>query len=199
MKSRLLTENLRRIDFEVGNNSWPELDPRIQDPASIVNKHRKLPRAYAEGLEGNTVHQYTEEALTSRPAEVTGGGTADEPFTAVEAPPVSHPDIDTAGDPVKPSYMENEDTVLEKYPKLLQTVERDSKDKGDAAVKKTTAVLEDAGIIHRRRIHISAAPLEPCWYETKVSQAYGALNVKGKHKLHCAIFEHQLAVLEVEA
>ena len=164
-----------------------------------MNRHRKLPRAYAEGLEGNTVHQYTEEALASQPGEASGEGTVDKSFTTVEAPPLNHPDVDTTKDPVTPSYMENEDVVLERYPELLQTIEKDSKDEEEGATGKTAAILEDAGIIHRRRLHISTAPLEPRWYETKVSRAYGSMNMRGKHKLHCAIVEHQLAELEVEA
>lgn len=77
--------------------------------------------------EGSSVHEHKGEALASEPGGGTGEGTKDDPFTAVEPPPVNHPDVDTTKDPMIPSFMENEDAVLKRHPNLLQAIEKDSK------------------------------------------------------------------------
>lgn len=155
-----MTENMKNITFGIGDDDWPELDPRIEDLALLVNKHRR-PRAYVEGLEGNSVHEYTAEALVSEPGETTGAGTTDDPFTAVELPPVNHPDVDMAKDSGALSFIEYEDVVLERHPDLLKTIEKYFNDEENSMIERTTAAIENAGIMqYPHRIGISSAQVE---------------------------------------
>ena len=141
-----------------------------------------------------TLSTSTEEALASEPGETTGAGTTDDPFTAVELPPVNHPDVDIAKDSGVLSFIEYEVAVLERHPDLLTAIEKYSNEEENSMIERTTAAIEIAGIVHYpHRIGISSTQLKAQWYETKVSQACGAMNIWGKQKLHSAIVEHQLA------
>lgn len=67
IKAQSLTAALRDFEFEVPEvEERPEFDPSISDPKALVNHTRVLPLAAGSGNLGNSIHSYTNDALSQR-------------------------------------------------------------------------------------------------------------------------------------
>ena len=73
IKATTIAKALADVELEVPEiKEWPEFDPSIADPKTLVNDTRPLPLPDGFGNLGNSVHFYTDDAL-SQNSSVDGG------------------------------------------------------------------------------------------------------------------------------
>ena len=201
VKATTITRALSNVGFEVPEiKEWPEFDPSIVDPMVLVNDTRHLPAPAGSGNLGNSVHFYTDDALSQKPTVGGRGlGTSDSPLTAVAPEPPAAPPTPEDLENIPPSF-EDDEAVIRNNPGLTKAIKaavsKQEQDFCDASI----ALLNNAGIPHeRQKITISDKPIRTPSYANSLSETYGALNIWGQIRLMKMNIMHKMKELDAEA